>query len=282
MAKKKNEPLLLRGAAGMMEDLFLSGKYFDLKRAEKKEEVLKPMIIDRFKARDDKRIEIGNFIYKYQRVGIYEWDKAGLNDYLNDHGVLVPVVSFNKSISKNEDVYPLIQSFQRDKGEHIRFYPNKKGRLVEEPDIINSLFVEELIESFEANRKVFLQAAKHVNSAKKQMRECHILKEKKSLKSNFGTVKRMPNNPSWDTESLFHELGDEAIEIMIEHGSVSKEDLDQLIALKIIDRKEVESFRTQVDIQTRFMLMDKESEQRQWDMLQKRKFELAELFKNAG
>jgi hypothetical protein len=94
----------------------------------------------------------------------------------------------------------------------------------------------------------------------KKIENCPFLKQSRTVKSNYGTCKLRGKDIVFYTDSIYNKYGNE---FLIKYGQISMKLIDSFIAKGYFSPKEIQSYRKVKQINLRFVVMDKASEQKQ-------------------
>lgn len=278
MTKKKEVQLI--GAAKMMEKVFTSGLYRQLKYYENRVEKIKDKFYQLLKNSEKNRHEFDGVVAKYRAVNIYETDHKGLLSHLDDYGLLPAVAKIDdKLFKKDPDAAKKLEPFAFPPRFYVRFYLNGKGNQhLDKTEYDFTSFLPELSHSFLSSKRSLEELQQELEREKERMLHCPLLKQAGSLKSNYGTVKLMKKKTKYDMYDIYQELGPEFI---LENGKVNMEQIDEFIARGFINSKDVSKYRKVIDRQLQFIVTDIESEQRAWESFQLKQNRRAQMARMA-
>jgi hypothetical protein len=277
MAKKKADQLLeIQGAALIMEQLYITGVYQDNKKAEAAieavKETLKTRLNDEEKRREFPHLRV---VAKFQPDYRYETDYVGLNEYLYDLGLLVPLARIDyKELKKEQpDVLKKIEIFKNPTEQYVKMTPNKQGR-VEIPEMtFSELSDDELILSWVESKGRLERTKAVIDQAREEMLVCPILRKEKKLSCNYGSVSILDKDPTYDIAQIYEFYG---AEFLIQH---SKPDMQKIlmefVPKGMLNMNDIQQFRTLKSISSKFILMDLETESRQYHMFWDKRMQAA-------
>jgi len=221
----KNEDIKLLGAAKIMEKVFTSGLYHKKKYYENRQQQIKDKFNELLIDSEVKKHEFNGVVAKYQSVPVYKTDHRGLLAYLENFGLLPAVVKIDdrlfKEIPASRDV---LKPWALPTESYVRFYPNNKGK----EHLDKTEF--QLDDSFPLLSQMFLEGQKEeekvklaLKNEKDKILSCPYLKQAGSLKSNFGTVKRVDYKQEYDIHGIYEAMGSN---VLLNYGKVDMKLLD--------------------------------------------------------
>jgi hypothetical protein len=258
-----NEKPVLVGAAKLMEDVFESGLYREMKTAENKLDTIKGTLRKKFKDGESKRYELShNLVAKFVPSPVYETDEVGLKEFLDDLGILTKTVTLKAKVFKEEPAtLELLKPFRKPIEYFAQFYLNNNGKQhidKEEYDFNGSL--EHLVINFKQQKSCLERKQSRYKEIMRKIGDCPFLRQSRSVKSNYGTCKLREKDIEFYTDSIYKQLGND---FLIKHGQVSMKLIDSYIEKGYFSPKEIQSYRKIIDINLRFVVMDQTSEQKQ-------------------
>lgn len=256
----------IQGAAIIMQELFKSGKYFELKQLEHKLDSIKEEIKSRMEE-DEKRGEFPNgVIAKYTSHNTYEVDTLGLKSLLKDLGILVKTAKIEKDTI---DLYPELAKYAKEQTYHIRFFPNKLGKTEKLGYNFKDTSDEALSLLWLETKKQLEEAQTQIENAKRQMLQCEVLDKEGKLQCDYGTVSKVKNKLSYDTEAICIEKG---IDFIVQYGKVCLSELEEnYVTEGFISPNEIKSFKKLTNISLKFTITTKESEEKVYWVMNQRK-----------
>lgn len=259
---KEEKPVLI-GASLLMEEVFESGLYREMKTAENKlnsiKGTMKKLLIDG----ESKRYELPhNVIAKFVPFPTYETDELGLKEFLDDYGVLPQAVSLKAKIFKEDPaLHEELTPFQKPIEYFAQFYLNNNGKTHLDKEIYTYEEELRLLSShFLQQKSRFDNSEQRYKHIMKQIESCPFLHLSKSVKTSYGSCKLRTKEVEYDTTSVYSEFGST---FLIEYGQVSMKLIDDFIAKGYFSPNDIQQFRKMVDLDLRFVVMDKESEIKQ-------------------
>lgn len=266
MIAQLDKSISFRHAGVMMEELFLQGVYQDRKKRETVLDGIKDELKNRFKDDEVKRREFGKVIVKWQTVKVYETDRLALNEYLNDLGILVLVANINAKRLSPSDLQR-IEECRLPAKKYIRFTPNANGKVECQLPDFQDWDETDLTSYWLENKRVFTALEKQVEATKKEMLKCPLLRQEGKIKTAYGTVSLLENKPDYDVSAIRFQEGND---FLIQHSDVDMQELDRYVERGFVSRKEIEQFRKVVDIQLRFIVIERSVEKEQYRFFQDR------------
>jgi hypothetical protein len=266
----EKQPILI-GASLFMEEVFQSGLYREMKTAENKLDTIKGTMKKILINGESKRYELPhNLTAKFVPFPKYETDEKGLKEFLDDYGVLpLTVTSLNtKTLKEEPEVLEELTSFQKPIEYYAKINLNSKGKTHLDRE---EYYFKEDLNSLSIH---FIQQKSLLDNCKmsyknyiKKIEACPFFQLSKSVKSSYGSCTYSKKKVEYDINSIYTELGNH---FLIEYGQVSMESIDEFIANGYFSSKDIQKFRKMVDLNLRFVVMDKDSEIKQSEFFQQR------------
>ncbi|NHN33148.1 hypothetical protein [Paenibacillus agricola] len=264
----KNTKIQSRGAAKIMEAFFRKGHYPEMKRLERRTSFIKEVIKTYQDEMDVKRNDYHGVIGKFVACNVYETDHLRLNDYLNDIGILAHVGTIDLSRLKDcQHDYENAERFKIMGQPYVKFNPNMSGRVAAEDLTYLDQDPYVLIDEWRRLNGMLNTIEKLYEDAKKKMMKSRLLKKEKKLSLPFGSVSLLDRKSSYDIKSIYQHFGES---FLIQYGKVDMEQVDEFIAMGFLRKKELDQFRRIVDIQLRFVLLEKDEETKMYEFFHRR------------
>lgn len=264
-------------AARLMDELFTSNTYQELKETEFKLDQIREEIKTRH-PEGMKRWDFGRVIAIQQYPHSYEEDSKGLNELLYDLGILIEATYFDITKDTPEFIKRKLEPFQNPIETYVKFFP-KKGLVSKIKESYARYNDEALIDLWLRTKRNEENLALEIEKCKKEMLKCSELQETRKVITDFGSVQVVNKKPTYDMERALAVLGPEFI---IQNATSSMTKLDEFVVKGVITEKEINQFRTLVKISERYVVLTKEAAQAQYDVLNYRKHQqaanLAELW----
>lgn len=263
----------------VMKEFIERGGYRDLKAAEKKKESVIKGVRNHLKDSELRREEFSRYglVAKFTQQRDYLWDYEGLNDYLADLGLLIPVAKLLPGEKlKKMGIYNEMEKYELPVTTYtFKPYFNKLGKEAnavdkEEFKVYDSLHLDMLLNIFGAANRELNGCKEEYSEIKEMAMSCPVLKRNKKIDYQYGSMSLIPQKGGYNIIKIVEDRG---IDFLI---SCSKPDMDKLnefILKGTITQKEVYQFRkdvTQTDKELKFTLMEIESETKQLQMLSSR------------
>lgn len=277
MANKQQKKNKNSAAAELMEQFFNEGKYPELKQAEGKIKKLTTSVKEKLQESESKRHVFKQFgmVGRFTAKKIYETDYIKLNEYLYDIGLLLQVAEIdNKQIQSNELYLDMISDFKLEDTFYIKPSFNKLGKeLNKGPSFeINQWEIEDMVSELAILKpKVKDLTYAYENLKQKIMRLPEITKLstlpkhlRESIPFQFGSLSLVANQTKYDISAIYDYIGEW---MLIEYGKPNSELLERFILNGTIAKKEIEQFRTCVNIRLDFSVMTLEDEKKMFEML---------------
>lgn len=283
MDNKKPKKIKQSVAAEMMEKFIEDGTYPELKQTKEKIKKLTSSMRERLESSETKRHEFSKFnlVGRFTAKKIYETDYIGLNEYLYDLGLLLHVVEIdNKKLQSNVLYFDMIQDFKLEDTYYIKPNFNKIGRELNKlPDTFEITDQWKLTDI--ARDLAILKPRVKVltNEYEMLMRKMLKLPEFEKLKTipkqsrkpvqhKYGSLSLQMNPVKYDISAIYDYIGEW---ILIEYGKPNTKLLERFILNGTISKKEIDQFRTIVDVELDFSVMSLEDEQKILNMLDEKK-----------
>ena len=258
-------------AAELFTPFFLE-TYIPMKHTKDRVDLIKNEMKERLREDDRKRIEYDKLglIAKWRVVPKYETDYIGINELLYDHGLLQLISMPTKGLE--EEVKEQIEPFKLPTEYYVVPTVTTKKAKAKMAEAYEELLVEDmasdnLLGLFSRYHNVNKMYEDQYEAIKKQLITDPILLEKKKVTFEYGSIGLREKNVGYDIDTLIDFLG---VDFLIQHGKPDMQALDYFIDIGVVDRKEVESFRKEIDRRLDFLLMTKESEAMQFEIYQKK------------
>lgn len=279
MSKSTLKKIKKSVAAELMEKFIDDGKYPELKQAEGKIKKLTSSVKQRLETSELKRhvFKDFNLVGRFTAKKIYETDYIKLNEYLYDIGLLLQVSEIdNKAIQTNELYMDMIKDFKLPETFYVKPNFNKLGKELnkvpasfeitdqwEINDMVRQLAilkpqVKELTKEYERLKQILMRLPEieHLSSLPKHQRE--------SIPFKFGSLSLVSNQQKYDISAVYDYIGEW---ILIEYGKPNSDLLEQFILNGTISKKDIDQFRTMIDIRLDFSVMSLEDEKKILEML---------------
>lgn len=263
------EPKIIT-AAELFQPFFLS-TYVPMKQTDKRMETIKTEMKNRLYDDSRKRIEFNktDIVAKWRIVPKYETDYEGLNELLYDHGLIqlinIPTRGLSKELKEELEPFKLPSEYY--------VVPNVNNKKAKEKLTDTEEFVVEQVDTdnilllFNRYYNTNKEREAEYEKIKKKMARCPVLKDKKKLPFEYGSIGLREKHMGYDLDNIIEFFG---IEYLIAHGRPDMQALEYFIDKGIINRKEVAKYRTEIDRRVDFVLMTKESEEKQNEIYQQK------------
>lgn len=264
------EELKIITAADIFQPFFLS-TYAPMKQTDKRIESIKTEMKIRLKEDSRKRIEFkkADMVAKWRVVPKYETDYAGLNELLYDHGLiqLINIPTRGLSEELKEELEPFKLPTERYVVPNVN---NKKAKEIlndTEEFSVEQVETDNMLLLFNRYYSINKEREEDYEQVKKKMARCSVLKDKKKLTFEFGSIGLREKHMGYDLDNIIEFLG---IEYLLAYGRPDMQTLEYFVDKGVINRKEVAKFRTEIDRRLDFVLMTKESEEKQNEIYQQK------------
>lgn len=265
-----NDSQVLIGAAKLMEDVFNSGLYRELKTTENKLAQIKARFKGMFEHSEQKRHYLPyGLVAKFVPTPVYSTDEESLKDFLNDFGLITKTVVLKERFFKDDpEILKMLKPFQKPFEYFSQFYLNSEGnKHIDHQDYyFEELELEPLSLLFLKQKQEFEVAQFKYKDIMKEINVCPILRQSQVVKTTYGSCKLRKKEVEYYSDSINLEYGSE---ILLKYGKISMASLDTFISKGYFSTTEIQQFRKIDDIKLRFVVMDIETERKQAEALQK-------------
>ncbi|MDE3840974.1 hypothetical protein C0966_17045 (plasmid) [Bacillus methanolicus] len=279
MSNKKPKTIKQSVAAEMMEKFIEDGTYPELKQTKEKIKKLTSSMRERLESSETKRHEFSEFnlVGRFTAKKIYETDYIGLNEYLYDLGLLLHVVEIdNKKLQSNVLYFDMIQDFKLEDTYYVKPNFNKIGRELnklpntfEITDQWNLTDMARDLAILKPRVKILTNEYEMLMRKMLKLPEFEKLKtipkqSRKPVQHKYGSLSLQTNPVKYDISAIYDYIGEW---ILIEYGKPNAKLLERFILNGTISKKEIDQFKTIVDIELDFSVMSLEDEQKILNML---------------
>ncbi|UNL87514.1 hypothetical protein [Priestia koreensis] len=264
-------------AANKMEELMLSGLYPSKQHNQAKRNAIKKELMDRLYDSEEKRFVYKqlNGVAKFVTKKIYEVDTYSLNEYLDDKGLLLPIIKINNTMLKEEpEVAKLLAPYEEEPTYYARPSFNKKGKELNSSRIfpVQSWSDDELMKEYLLLKNQHQSLEAEYKRAMEEMGQCAVLQEKKKLTYEYGSISYIPHATRYRIADIHADLGEDFLYI---YGEPHHPSLEEFLLKGTISQSEIDQFRTLKDIRVEFTIMSLESEDRQHAMFKERTLQMS-------
>lgn len=279
MAKKKAVKPKPSVAAGLMEKFIEDGNYPLLKQSEGKVKKLTTSVKGRLESSELKRhvFENYNMVGKFIAKKIYETDYIALNEYLYDIGLLLQVAEIdNKAIQGNELYFDMIQDFKLPDTFYIKPNFNKAGKEITKGttpfEVSDDLHLDALVKEIAILKPKIKELDYQYEKLKRKLMRLPEIELMQSLSKDlrvpiphkYGSLSLIANQSRYDIPSIYDYIGEW---MLIEFGKPNNELLEKYILNGTLSKKDIDQFRTLIDIRLDFTVMTLEDETRLFNVL---------------
>lgn len=277
-------------SALLMEEFIRSKYYSELKSVKANIDSVKAEFHRQLKDSEYRRHELEehNLVCKFVNKKSGETDYEGLNEYLLDHyGVLfVNMAKIDYPRIKDEpSLLELVEPFQQPLTYYCSPSFNKNGKSVIKPRLkkFEGKKTDVLAESLNNFLPISDFYKQQYERLKSEMLKCttvkrmvhskdehEIKKLKKLLKHEYGSISVRSNKPSFDVAGIYRKLGEE---FLIQYCKPDSQQLQQAIMNGYVKEKEIEQFKTIVNIETEFVVMKLDVDRRVRDMFERQRIQ---------
>ncbi|PGT83244.1 hypothetical protein [Bacillus sp. AFS040349] len=256
-------------AASIMEGLMKDGTYPSLNNIKSRLKTIQKTMEKELSGSESKRHEFSryNVVAKFVPKKINSIDYEGLNEFLYNVGLLLPVVKIDhKQVKKDQEVLDILECYQLEPTYYVKPNFNKKGKELNQADPfeIEGWSLDHLAGTY-SNLNSQLEHYKFdYEKAKLAMLECKELLQDKKLSHEFGSVSLIANDPLYNVPAINEELGED---FLIKYGKPDTDKLDYFITKGTISKRDIEQFKTVTDIRLDFIVMELDKERRMLEML---------------
>ncbi|QAS54833.1 hypothetical protein [Halobacillus litoralis] len=260
-----------KNAAKIMEELMESGLYPEKSNMENKEDLIKKGIHKQLKNSEEKRHEFGSqgIVAKFVPKKITDVDYQGLKEYLYDIGLLIPLMKIDDRLLK-KDLFnkEIFNEFKTGEDFYVRPNFNKLGKELNKPSLfdVSKWELEEMIDEFRRASTKTKEIKETYKNHMMMMAKCPVLEKDNKIKHKYGSVSRISSGCTYDLEGIHDEIG---AELLIKYGKVNTNKLQEFIYKGTLSQKDVDQFRTIVDVRLDFMVMSLDTERRMIEQYQR-------------
>lgn len=262
------------------EKFLENGDYSRLKRISEETKLIKDCLRDELIKEETKRIEWREcgVVGKFRSVNRYDYNHIALNEYLFNLGILPVLSTVKETCLTEQEKQSILEANKVDQEDRVYFIPTKLTNL----GIKEAQDFDLKINQLSTIEKVFLWKEKMVFKEKLEREwKAHLnsinglLKKKgnSKIEPRFGTVTLKSKNRYYpfDVLELFGE------DVLIRSTRVRLEILEEYAAKGFLNMSEINNYRTVVNVEQQFVLMELEKEERCKDWFSKRLNKLSEL-----
>lgn len=265
-------------AGDIMESLLTNRFYQRMKMAETHTTSIKSEIRKNLESSEQKRHEYKehNLVAKFVSKKVFDTDYLGLNEFLDDRGLLVPVVKFNhKEIKKDPLLLDVFAPYQISGNYKLHIAFNKEGKKIKEfpTKEFDGLAMNDLFHSFSTWDSEHKRLVSEYESVKLEMLACPLFEQEKKISHKYGSLSKVALDPSYNIEQIYQELGSD---FLIRYGKPEAEKLTELVYKGYLSQKDIDQFKQLKDIRLDFMIMSLDTEERMLSMLNHKKVKAAQ------
>ncbi len=271
------------GAADIMESIIDNGMYPSYSRAKKEDEGIKKAMENRLKHSEVRRHELKNtnLVAKFVPKKISKVDHQGLNEFLDDMGLLQFIATFDSAkIKKDTLLQQQLIAYQLEPTYFVKPNFNKAGNEKNAFSYVedDSMSLEDLAQTLVQIKSRLDSYKSNYEKAKKQMILCPELLKKKKVSHKYGSVSLLENNPVYDIQAIYEELGSE---FLIQYGKADSSLLAKYIEKGYFPKSAIEKFKTVIDIRLDFVVMDLDTERKNFEILHSKTMKAARNYVGA-
>ncbi|MNJ89954.1 hypothetical protein D3C87_75410 [compost metagenome] len=228
----------------IIEEIF--DRYVTYKQLENKLENIRDAFKEKMMEDEVRRIfPLQGIVAKYTKNRIYEVNQIGINELLNDHGLLINTARFDKD--------ERLSGFENEQTYHLRI----NTKIAKEEYDFSNLSEMELTKIWVETHSQLKALEPIINGAKKQIALCKELVKTKKLSFSEGTISLAKNKVSYNVQAIANTLG---IDFVIENAKVSSEKLTEYVDSGFISSKEISKFKKLVNVTLKFVVMTLDDE----------------------
>ncbi|MDF2534233.1 MAG: hypothetical protein K0R18_390 [Bacillales bacterium] len=243
-------------AVEIIDNLFSTNQYQTYKLLEDKLIQLRNEFKSRMLEDEVRRVfHSQGIVAKYIRNRVFQVNQIGLNQFLNDYGLLVNTAKFET----NEK----LDKFKNEQTYHLRI----NAKLPSYEYDFSNLDESELTKEWNKAHDEYKALDYIVSKAKKKIAKCSKLKKEMKLKFSNGSLSLAKNRVSYNIQAIAEEFG---IDYIIQNAKTSSEKIDLYIEQGFIIEKDLDQFRTLMDINLKFTVMKLSDEQVIYDILKRK------------
>ncbi|WP_209124508.1 hypothetical protein [Alkalihalobacillus sp. BA299] len=260
-------------AGSIMEDLLENRFYQRMKMAEDNTKAIKKTLREQLESHESKRHEFKNhnLVAKFVAKKVANTDYEGLNEFLNDIGLLVPTVKLNhKDIKKDALLLDAFSPYQLEQKYKLHIAFNKEGKLIKQypTQSFEEQCINELIDSYSNWNSEHKRLVTQYEETKIELLACPILKKEKKVSHKYGSVSRVALDPEYNISQIYDELG---ADFLIRYGKPDSEKLQEFVYKGLLSQKDIDQFKQVIDIRLDFIVLTLDAEERMLSMLHNKK-----------
>ncbi|MEC0105356.1 hypothetical protein P4H27_00220 [Paenibacillus taichungensis] len=244
-----------------------NGKYLELKQLEKKLNALRNCIMNYQKSSGQERMvwrKLG-VVGIFTKVNIYEDDRNGLYDHLNNFGLLPHVVNIHWD-KLSTDEQEGLESLTIQRGNYLRYWPNKSQTVsfdeqASEETILNKQEITEILNEWRIIKWKHDRLEKQWSLVKKEAVREWGSRDRK-IKFSFGTLSLIKLYPQIPTNVILDQLD---MSSLIRSGSVNYEKVYEFAAKGYFNKSDIDKFRNIKDVSLRYALMEMFQEAKRYE-----------------
>ncbi|KIL41924.1 hypothetical protein SD70_03285 [Gordoniibacillus kamchatkensis] len=235
------------------------------KSIEEKAKILKTMIRDGQATLNQKRMEWTNIGVTgiFQNYSVYENNRLELNELLYHLGLIPEVASIDGRLLTTEQTEELTSCCQQGK-RYLRYTPNRLGKvdISHINDECCSQYVDLALKDKVAIwkethlRKEFLNRVWKMEQAKTLTSEA--FQSSTSVRLETGSLSLLKTPVTYKAVDVYQRFGSDTL---IHCSYVNSETLDECAARGYLNKSELDSLRKLVDVQERYILMTRQTEE---------------------
>lgn len=257
-------------AAELFVEFFQAGHYPQMKSLEhqmkgnkKKNQLgIVDVLREKLEARENKRHEFKDFnvVAKFVAKSVYDVNQRGINEYLHEYyGLFLPIAKIDYTKAKKEGKLDIIKPFIQYTPYSVVPYFNKHGKLEMPNNDFSCKSVNDLVKTWRKLKMEHQQLEQSYETLKKQMEKCPVLQKARKLEHKFGSLSLKAKNPIYSMTRMIEELGEEFV---LEYGQPDPFKLEQLALQGIFNMRELDQFKTLIDVRLDFVVMPLDSERK--------------------
>lgn len=273
MCKGGLEKKMTLGPGKMMEEYIESGSYKLMKELSLERDAINQNIYDHLIEHEAKRHEIScNLVAKFITRNVFQYDYAGLNEYLHDHGLLQRLVKLSSRHLKNqEDLLDLFAPYRLKPEFYTKPSFNKAGREmvnIEKPPELH-LSLGDAAKKKRANMLALRTAKLEYENVKTRIAQSKELLNGQKVKHKYGSLSRVQKPLSYDVRKITE---GQVIDKLIQYGKPDIARLESYMIRGFISKSKVESFRELTDIKLELVILDINEEAALMNIYYQKKF----------
>jgi hypothetical protein len=249
-----------------LKSFIKDGRYNTLKRTEQDIKKMKENIREYQEKLNIRRIEWfhAGVVGKFISVNKYSYDRVGLNEFLYDIGILPLIVSFDER-QLPDNILEAIKVVQVPERNTIRYLPNNLAKSKMDIQInVENYCITDLVTLWKKSRNVSevlsCEWERLKNKVLSTLNNDNLVK----IEDEFGNFYIDKAKKEYEPNGLLQMLGAKGL---IEFGKPDMSKLGRYTSCGIPCIKDINQFRTIIDVSLKYMLIESEKEEKMREYL---------------